>query len=80
MIGTSGVSAGRVEGDEAALRRVLRDLGDNAARHARGHVAFALAERGAAWSSRSTTTARASRRPIGHGCSGGSCASRCPGT
>jgi signal transduction histidine kinase len=45
-IDTSAVSAGRVEGDAAGLRRVLRNLGDNATRHARTRVAFALAERG----------------------------------
>jgi len=39
-----GVSAARVEGDPAALRRVLHNLGDNAARHARSRVAFALSE------------------------------------
>jgi signal transduction histidine kinase len=43
-IETTAVSAGRVRGDAASLRRVLRNLGDNAARHARGHVAFALGE------------------------------------
>ena len=40
---TTGVSAGRVDGDAAGLRRVLRNLGDNAGRHARSRVAFALA-------------------------------------
>ncbi len=40
---TTGVSAGRVDGDAAGLRRVLRNLGDNASRHARSRVAFALA-------------------------------------
>jgi signal transduction histidine kinase len=44
-VDTSAVSAGRVEGDAAGLRRVLRNLGDNAARHARGRLAFSLAER-----------------------------------
>jgi signal transduction histidine kinase len=43
-IETTAVSAGRVSGDAASLRRVLRNLGDNAARHARAHVAFALGE------------------------------------
>jgi signal transduction histidine kinase len=43
-IDTTGVSAARVEGDITALRRVLRNLGDNAARHARSRIAFALAE------------------------------------
>jgi signal transduction histidine kinase len=40
---TIGVSAGRVDGDATGLRRVLRNLGDNAGRHARSRVAFALA-------------------------------------
>ena len=38
------VSAGRVLGDEAGLRRVLRNLGDNAVRHARSTIAFALVD------------------------------------
>jgi signal transduction histidine kinase len=41
-IDTTAVSAGRIEGDTPGLRRVLRNLGDNAARHARTRVAFAL--------------------------------------
>jgi signal transduction histidine kinase len=44
-VDTSAVSAGRVEGDAAGLRRVLRNLGDNAARHAGARVAFSIAER-----------------------------------
>jgi signal transduction histidine kinase len=44
-VDTAAVSAGRVEGDAAGLRRVLRNLGDNAARHAAGRLAFSLAER-----------------------------------
>jgi signal transduction histidine kinase len=44
-VDTSAVSAGRVRGDPPALRAVLRNLGDNAARHARSRVAFALGER-----------------------------------
>lgn len=43
-IETSRVSAGQVDGDEAALRRVLRNLGENAARHARTRVSFGLYE------------------------------------
>jgi signal transduction histidine kinase len=39
------VSAGRVPGDPVSLRRLLRNLTDNAGRHARERVAFALAER-----------------------------------
>jgi signal transduction histidine kinase len=38
-----GVSAGRVLGDPAGLRRVLRNLADNAARHAASAVAFGIA-------------------------------------
>lgn len=41
-IDTHDVGAGRVLGDEAALRRVLRNLADNAARHARGTIALRL--------------------------------------
>src|SRR5215208_1310096 len=35
-VATAAVSAARVEGDAAALARVLRNLADNAARHAGG--------------------------------------------
>jgi signal transduction histidine kinase len=44
-VDTSAVSAGRVEGDAAGLRRVLRNLADNAAHHAREHLAFSVGER-----------------------------------
>jgi signal transduction histidine kinase len=44
-VDTTAVSAGRVDGDAAGLRRLLRNLGDNAARHAAGRLAFSLAER-----------------------------------
>ncbi|HEV3505263.1 MAG TPA: HAMP domain-containing sensor histidine kinase, partial [Actinomycetes bacterium] len=44
-VDTSAVSAGRVDGDAAGLRRVLRNLGDNAVRHAGTQVAFSVAER-----------------------------------
>jgi signal transduction histidine kinase len=44
-VDTTAVSAGRVHGDAAGLRRVLRNLGDNAARHAGGRLAFSVAER-----------------------------------
>jgi signal transduction histidine kinase len=44
-VDTTAVSAGRVDGDAAGLRRVLRNLGDNAARHAAGRLALSLAER-----------------------------------
>ena len=43
-VDTTQVSAGRVDGDAAGLRRVLRNLGDNAARHAGAQVAFSVAE------------------------------------
>ncbi len=43
-VDTTAVSAGRVDGDAAVLRRVLRNLGDNAARHTRSRISFALAE------------------------------------
>ncbi len=43
-IDTTSVSAGRVAGDENQLRRLLRNLGDNAARHARSRVGFSLRE------------------------------------
>lgn len=41
-VDVSTVSAGRVTGDPAQLRRVLVNLGDNAARHARSTVRFTL--------------------------------------
>jgi signal transduction histidine kinase len=44
-IDTSAVSPVRVEGDAAGLGRMLRNLVDNAARHAGGRVALALSER-----------------------------------
>jgi signal transduction histidine kinase len=43
-VDSSRVSAGRVRGDRAALWRALRNLGDNAVRHASSQVAFTLAE------------------------------------
>ena len=43
-IDTTGVSAARVIGDESALRRVVVELAENAARHARTKVSFALKE------------------------------------
>ena len=39
---TSRVSAGRVSGDRKQLNRMIRNLSDNAARHARGIVEFSL--------------------------------------
>ncbi|MGH8902289.1 MAG: sensor histidine kinase [Egibacteraceae bacterium] len=44
-VDTTAVSAGRVHGDAAGLRRVLRNLGENAARHAHRHISWALAQR-----------------------------------
>lgn len=41
-VDSSGVSAVRVLGDAEALGRVVRNLGENAARHARTRVAFTL--------------------------------------
>ncbi|GAA4700884.1 sensor histidine kinase [Phytohabitans rumicis] len=43
-VDSAGVSAARVDGDTMALRRALRNIADNAARHARGRVAFGLGE------------------------------------
>jgi len=42
----TAVGAARVAGDEDALRRLVRNLGENAARHARTRVAFTLADPG----------------------------------
>ncbi|HKA70005.1 MAG TPA: HAMP domain-containing sensor histidine kinase [Actinomycetes bacterium] len=44
-VDTTAVSAARVAGDTPALRRVLRNLGENAVRHAQGRVSFELVER-----------------------------------
>ena len=44
-VDSSAVGAARVEGDVEALRHVLRNLGDNAARHATSRINIALAER-----------------------------------
>jgi signal transduction histidine kinase len=46
QVDTSAVGAARVHGDVDALRRVLRNLGENAARHATGRIDIALADRG----------------------------------
>ncbi|MFG1625226.1 sensor histidine kinase [Kribbella sp. NPDC049227] len=43
-IDTTGVSGGQVRGDEAALARMIHNLADNAARHARYRIAFTLTE------------------------------------
>ncbi|WP_367323381.1 sensor histidine kinase [Streptomyces sp. HUAS ZL42] len=42
----TGVGAARVTGDEDALRRLVRNLGENAARYAHARVAFTLADTG----------------------------------
>ncbi len=41
-VDTSAVAAGRIAADEMSMRRVLRNLADNASRHARERVAFSL--------------------------------------
>ena len=43
-VDTNDVSAGQVVGDRSQLRRMLRNLVDNAARHAKARVALALSE------------------------------------
>ncbi|BDX29493.1 two-component sensor histidine kinase [Mycobacterium antarcticum] len=45
-VDTGGVSAAQVSGDADALRRVLRNLGDNALRHAAARIDVALTELG----------------------------------
>jgi signal transduction histidine kinase len=45
-VDTSALSAGRVHGDPAELRRMVRNLVDNASRHADSVVTIGLAERG----------------------------------
>lgn len=47
-VDTTGVSAGQVVGDSAALSRMLRNLGQNAAHHARSRVALSVVERAGA--------------------------------
>ncbi|HET8643341.1 MAG TPA: HAMP domain-containing sensor histidine kinase, partial [Pseudonocardiaceae bacterium] len=44
-VDTTGISAARVQGDATALGRVLRNVVDNAARHARSTVELAVGER-----------------------------------
>jgi His Kinase A (phospho-acceptor) domain len=43
-VDSTGVTAGRVVGDERQLSRMVRNLADNAARHARATVALSLRE------------------------------------
>ena len=45
-VDATGVSGGRVRGDPDGLRRVVANLAENAARHARGRVAFSVVEEG----------------------------------
>jgi signal transduction histidine kinase len=45
-VDTSGVAAGRVRGDRTALAQVVRNLVDNAARHADAAMAVAVGENG----------------------------------
>ncbi|WP_197541379.1 sensor histidine kinase [Streptomyces davaonensis] len=45
-VDSTGVAAARVTGDSDALRRLVRNLGENAARHARTRVTFALTDTG----------------------------------
>ena len=62
----------RAAGDAAAVGRVLRNLVDNAVRHAGRRVAVTVGRRAACGS---TTTAPGSTRPTASGCSSGSCGS-----
>ncbi|MCL8013459.1 cell wall metabolism sensor histidine kinase WalK [Streptomyces sp. AS02] len=48
-VDSTAVGAARVTGDTEALRRLVRNLGENAARHARTRVAFALTDAGDGW-------------------------------
>ncbi len=41
-VDTTGVTAARVEGDQASLRRVLHNLTDNAVRHANAQISLSL--------------------------------------
>ncbi|HET6918551.1 MAG TPA: ATP-binding protein, partial [Jiangellaceae bacterium] len=45
QVDTAGVSGGRIDADPAAIRRLLRNLTDNAARHAHATVALHLVQR-----------------------------------
>ncbi|WP_199516135.1 sensor histidine kinase [Nucisporomicrobium flavum] len=45
-VGTSGIGGGRVSGDPAALAQVVRNLVDNAARHADSRIAVAVRRTG----------------------------------
>jgi signal transduction histidine kinase len=43
-VDTNGVGAGRVSGDRAQLEKLVRNLADNAARHAHRRIVFSLGE------------------------------------
>ena len=45
-VDAAGISGGRVRGDPDGLRRVVANLAENAARHARGRVALSVVEDG----------------------------------
>lgn len=45
-VDTTGIAAGRVDGDERMLTRVVRNLTDNAARHAVSRIAIAVGRHG----------------------------------
>lgn len=47
-VDTTAVAAGRIDGDAGSVHRVVRNLADNAARHAEAKVAFGL-EQGGGW-------------------------------
>ena len=74
-VDATGVSGGRVRGDPDGLRRVVSNLAENAARHARGRVAFSVVEDGDEVRSGWRTMARGSRQPIAIASSSDSCAS-----
>ncbi|PWD50788.1 two-component sensor histidine kinase [Serinibacter arcticus] len=65
---------GTATGDAGATERILRNLVENAVRHARAEIAVGVSP--GRWSS--TTTAPASPRPSASGCSSGSCGSTRP--
>ncbi|MFE0251217.1 sensor histidine kinase [Streptomyces sp. NPDC059010] len=48
-VDSTAVGAARVTGDAEALGRLVRNLGENAARHARTRVAFELTDAGDGW-------------------------------
>lgn len=74
-VDASGVSAGQVLGDPAQLARVVRNVVDNAERHATSKVALSVGQHGAGSRSPSMTTAPAFLSRTVRGCSSGSPAS-----